>query len=1283
MVRGSSSSEEDAVDNEPSERLQRFVDFATAENARSKPNLRRQLLHYSLFHHLYNRLSEEQSVNESIHTNSTSSIEGLAEQYFLSYAQAARHRSHSPGKPDRTHSLHASLPPFPNSLRQDALHRIRSMFTHAYDSYMYNAYPAPELKPLSCAPGHFKLVELQGLTLIDTLDMLVIMNNFTEFARATERIKQLHANKSIFHVDQNVSVFETNIRVVGGLVSAHQLAQAYLNDKVAYDTVFGVDGNVLWDYHESSNELDTRDVDAAASSSFTCSSSHNIVGTASATCQSTLRSELTYLHSTTNATHDTCSARYWKYDGLFLDMAIDIGERLLPAFDTKTGIPYGTVNLLYGVPQGETTIASLAGGGTLTLEMELLSRYSGNDRFGKAAKRATRALFMRRHPSTQLYGKHIDIQSGHWTETLSGIGSNSDSFYEYLAKHYMLFPEDADFWTMLQSAYTGIYNHSRTGEWYPDVDMTTGTGHGGGHAHVRQVLESLMAFYPGLQVLLGEVTPAARTLNSMFIVREMLGFLPERFHFGLWKPDVGRGAAKHPLRPELLESCYFMHRATKDLTPPLRRRTARGDARQSTSSDGHSGWQWAADFALRKLDRMTRVYCGFASVHSISPETTGQIGAPLNEEYLYDEMPSFFLSETLKYLYLTFDDGNLLHTDDDRDWIFTTEAHPVHSMPKVELSKDVPKYMDQQVESLTRLLKDRLHRRRQQRKVGSYQGDFWSEQTTLQAYAKDLSVVERNAAMQRINIANESDFFFDKRHLVSSFVPVELTFGEHIDADFKQEQNLAHLALKNLGVGPGTLLRKACPNVHSSELLWMHALNGGATDYSETYMSVNSDDIRDHPNNFVSLSAMEALGVLGSGQISLGEFDVEAYPGGEGFSIQRVESGETIVATFLLDKSGFGNDLIMINAAVAEKDLHYHGEEDDEELKASKWRHLKSRLEMMLNKESSQGQQHQVSFANIIHDIKTMGDRKVIVADFNGNTFYCEVVVVEKIAVMNEDDDGDDVQHFVEEEEFLARYPCAPALFGPTSFAELIRTDGICIEKTAIAPAENDETGCKRADDTTTDGRVDFIESSGQDESCEHDAPTLACAQANAIRIVRRGDCSFYSKAINQRLRWDADGLIVINDYDSDLFVMSHSTEGEIVLSPEEIPCSILLSVDDGEDLLSKLIVDSNDENVHIVVRISVSRQPAIVNTDEIADEPYWPVVEAHANMLQIYAEGGWGIQAHRNMFAGGAVNKGEWKLQLVQHALSHSRTESDEVAHDDEMVDIDNESETTTDGFV
>ena len=115
--------------------------------------------------------------------------------------------------------------------------------------------------------------------------------------------------------------------------------------------------------------------------------------------------------------------------------------------------------------------------------------------------------------------------------------------------------------------------------------------------HLRRVFESLMAFYPGMQVLMGETVPAARSLNSFFLVREFLGFLPERFNFAHWQNDGGiRGAGRHPLRPELLESSYFLHRATA---------TSRSFHSGQVDSS-FSGWQWASDFALQKLNEMTK-----------------------------------------------------------------------------------------------------------------------------------------------------------------------------------------------------------------------------------------------------------------------------------------------------------------------------------------------------------------------------------------------------------------------------------------------------------------------------------------------------------------------------------------------------------------------------------------------------------------------------------------------------------------------------------------------------
>lgn len=60
-----------------------------------------------------------------------------------------------------------------------------------------------------------------SLTLIDALDTLAVMGNYSEF----RRVVNIVTSKADFDANINVSVFETNIRIVGGLLSAHLFSQ--------------------------------------------------------------------------------------------------------------------------------------------------------------------------------------------------------------------------------------------------------------------------------------------------------------------------------------------------------------------------------------------------------------------------------------------------------------------------------------------------------------------------------------------------------------------------------------------------------------------------------------------------------------------------------------------------------------------------------------------------------------------------------------------------------------------------------------------------------------------------------------------------------------------------------------------------------------------------------------------------------------------------------------------------------------------------------------------------
>jgi len=600
-----------------------------------------------------------------------------------------------------------SFPPMSQHKIEENKRLIEDMFRHGYDGYMYNAFPASELRPLTCSPGSFHLSKLPCVTLIDALDTLLVMKNHTEFARSVERLRIEHMKRKegLFGIDVNISVFETNIRIMGGLLAAHQLV-IRIKPVIQLEELFSLDGSVKIGPVDLVEE-----------------------------------------------------GEIWKYDGFLLDLAVDLGDRLMPAFRTSTGIPYGTVNLLSGVPKGETPVASLAGGGTISLEFEMLTRLTGDTKYGNAAILATRALFLRRNPDTNLLGKHIDTETGRWKEVRSGIGTNSDSFYEYLLKFYVLYGKE-DFWTMFVEVYKGVYNYIRTDEhWFGDVEMHQTKKARIGKTHV---FESLAAFWPGLLVLLGELAPAKKLLNAIFLAREHLGFLPERFQYQSFSVEgvieSSATSASYPLRPELLESCYFLHLATK--------------------SENTSSWQWAADFSLHALEHLTKTECGYASVRRVTSDHNYPNSSSFQEYYnrkniqLEDEMPSYFLSETIKYLYLIFDEHNILHAD-GQPYVFTTEAHPFHFEPDVR-SKTTS-------------------------------DDKWSPTTRHSVYWNVIKQIQMKELSNRVAEFNLSSLLTSD-HL--GFHPVGK--GEHIS--------------------------QHCPNYHHPSFKWVHDLGlDGGLHYEENY----------------------------------------------------------------------------------------------------------------------------------------------------------------------------------------------------------------------------------------------------------------------------------------------------------------------------------------------------------------------------------------------------------------------------------------------------------------
>lgn len=332
------------------------------------------------------------------------------------------------------------------------------------------------------------------------------------------------------------------------------------------------------------------------------------------------------------------------YDNGLLTLAHDLAIRLLTAFDnTATGIPYPRVNLETGVPSDCVNETCTAGAGTLIMEFGVLSRLLNDPTYEAAARRAVQRLWSFRSNVTGLLGSVINIQTGEWVNKMSGVGAGMDSFFEYLLKSYILFGETEDL-RMFNESYEAIKFHLRRGRAqcnkgdgsvpiYVNVHMKSGDV-------VNYWMDSLQAAWSAVQVLSGDIEEAICSHAVYYAIWRKYQSLPERFNWNVRMPDV----SFYPLRPEFIESTYFLYQATKN---PFYLHVGRD--------------------VFKDIEEHAKAKCGYCTIHDV------------NTKEKEDRMESFFLSETCKYLYLLFDRDNHINTH-FRDYIFSTEGHifPLH-----------------------------------------------------------------------------------------------------------------------------------------------------------------------------------------------------------------------------------------------------------------------------------------------------------------------------------------------------------------------------------------------------------------------------------------------------------------------------------------------------------------------------------------------------------------------------------------------------------------------------
>ena len=331
-------------------------------------------------------------------------------------------------------------------------------------------------------------------------------------------------------------------------------------------------------------------------------------------------------------------------DGRWLDLAVDLTDRLMPAFDSPTGMPYRYVHLQTGATRDP--LNNPAEIGTLMLELGTVSRITGDPRYYDAAKRAMRAVWQRRS-SLGLVGEVIDVRTGAWENPASHMGGRIDSWYEYLLKAWLLFG-DEDFRTVFEESIAAANAHVADerfdGLWYGRVDMGTGE-------RLGTRFGALEAFLPAVLALAGDTARAVRLQQSVERMWFLHGIEPEQLDYSTMEVT----SAGYPLRPEAIESCYYLLRIT-----------------------GDEKWR---DLGRRMFDAIvqhTRTEHGFAHVADVTTigadATGGSVPAGPTGVALDDAMESFFLAETLKYAWLLAAPASTLAFD---EVVFNTEAHPL------------------------------------------------------------------------------------------------------------------------------------------------------------------------------------------------------------------------------------------------------------------------------------------------------------------------------------------------------------------------------------------------------------------------------------------------------------------------------------------------------------------------------------------------------------------------------------------------------------------------------
>lgn len=315
-------------------------------------------------------------------------------------------------------------------------------------------------------------------------------------------------------------------------------------------------------------------------------------------------------------------------DKRFLDLAVDLGDRLMPVFDTPTGIPYRMVNLKTGKIEGNVTNPCEVG--SMLLEYGMLSKLTGNPKYYNACKKGIVEVYKRRG-QTGLVGGGINCDTGEWTDTKAHIRGGIDAFYEYLMKGYILFG-DQDLKAMWEQSLSSVNKYleenTDNGYWIGEADMNTGE-------RTATVFGALDCFWNGCLVLEGELERAKKLQESIYKMWTLYGIEPESINYKTMEVL----SPYYMIRPEAIEATYYVWKAT-----------------------GDEKYYEMGKVMFESIEKYCQVENGYVQLKDVRTKET------------WDTLESFFFAETMKYCYLFFAPESVFSF---KNYVLNTEAHPL------------------------------------------------------------------------------------------------------------------------------------------------------------------------------------------------------------------------------------------------------------------------------------------------------------------------------------------------------------------------------------------------------------------------------------------------------------------------------------------------------------------------------------------------------------------------------------------------------------------------------